>query len=81
MAKVRESMYIQQPQKKKKCVYFLSVERKSFFCNTLFGIYPRIISNGAAAPIGPGPSHYRSFTITQILDSVGLLWTGDQPIY
>jgi hypothetical protein len=29
---------------------------------------------------GPGPLRYRGFTITLPLHSVGLLWTGDQPV-
>ena len=28
-------------------------------------------------PIGPGPLHYRGFTIS-LNQSLGLLWTGDQ---
>jgi len=33
-------------------------------------------------PSGSRPPHYRGFTITHIdaLDSVGLLWKGDQPV-
>jgi hypothetical protein len=36
---------------------------------------------GLTAPSGPGPSHYRGFTITlrDTPHSVGLLWMGDQP--
>jgi hypothetical protein len=36
---------------------------------------------GARAPSGPGPPHYRGFTITlnDALHSVGLLWASDQP--
>ena len=30
-------------------------------------------------PSGPG-SHYRGFTVTLTLHSVGLLWTSDQPV-
>jgi hypothetical protein len=33
---------------------------------------------GATAPSGPEPSHFRGFTITGTLHSVGLLWTSDQ---
>jgi len=34
---------------------------------------------GATAPSGPGPSHYRAFTINLIPPhKVGLLWTSDQ---
>jgi hypothetical protein len=29
--------------------------------------------------VGPGPPHYRDFTITDTPHSVGLLWTSDQP--
>ena len=35
---------------------------------------------GATAPSGPGPPHYRGFTITDTPQSVGLLWTSDQPL-
>jgi hypothetical protein len=35
--------------------------------------------HGATAACGPGPPHYRGFTITDTPHSVGLLWTGDQP--
>jgi hypothetical protein len=33
------------------------------------------------APSGPGPPHYRGFTITHThtRQSIGLLWTSDQP--
>ena len=35
---------------------------------------------GMTAPSGPGPPHYRGFTITQTYThSVGLLWICDQP--
>jgi hypothetical protein len=43
---------------------------------------PTIFSpNGATAPSGPEPPHYRGFTITHTYTphSVGLLWTSDQP--
>jgi hypothetical protein len=38
-------------------------------------------SNGATAPSGPRPLHYRGFTISlrHTPQSVGLLWTRDQP--
>jgi hypothetical protein len=38
--------------------------------------------HGAAAPSGPGPPHYRGFTITlrHTPHSVGLLWMSDQPV-
>jgi hypothetical protein len=35
-------------------------------------------SIGATAPTGPGPPHYRGFTIT-LTHTTGLIWTSDQP--
>jgi len=35
--------------------------------------------HGPTVPSGPGPPHYRSFTITLTQPSVGLLWRSDQP--
>jgi hypothetical protein len=35
--------------------------------------------HGMTAPGGPRPRHYRGFTITDTSQSVGLLWTSDQP--
>jgi len=35
--------------------------------------------HGATAPSVPRPPHCRGFTITDTLQSVGLLWTSDQP--
>jgi hypothetical protein len=34
--------------------------------------------NGATAPRGPGPPHYRGFTITDTPHSVGFPWASDQ---
>jgi len=50
----------------KKCVSFLSVERKNLFGKTLFGIYARIISHGAIPPNAPGPAHCIGSKITLI---------------
>jgi hypothetical protein len=37
-------------------------------------------STGATALGGPGPPHYGGFTVTKDTpQSVGLLWTSDQP--
>jgi hypothetical protein len=38
-------------------------------------------SHGPTAPSGPGPPHYRGFTIIlgEAHHSVGLDWTSDQP--
>jgi hypothetical protein len=55
---------------------------------TLAGIDPCILHfrkmyscfHGAKAPRGPGPPHYRGFTITETPRTVGLLWTSDQPV-
>ena len=40
------------------------------------------LPRGAAAQRGPWPPHYRGFLITHndALQSVGLLWTSDQPV-
>jgi hypothetical protein len=35
--------------------------------------------NGTTVPSGPRSPHYRGFTITDTPQSVGLLWTSDQP--
>jgi len=46
--------------------------KKRLFSKTLL---PR----GAATSTGPGPPHYRGFTMTDTTLWVGLLWTSDQP--
>jgi hypothetical protein len=39
-----------------------------------------LIFDGTTAPDGPGPSHFRGFTITLKHTTLGsLLWTSDQP--
>jgi hypothetical protein len=53
------------------------------YCKIHFNIiFPSTFFLGATAPSGPGPPHYRGFTITQrhTPHSVGLLWTSDQPV-
>jgi hypothetical protein len=35
--------------------------------------------HGVTAPSGSRPPHYREFTVTDTSQSVGLLWTSDQP--
>jgi hypothetical protein len=58
------------------CFYLLQYDIKTFSLNHL-QFFPR----GAADLSGPGPPHYRGFTITlrHTPQSVGLLWTSDQP--
>ena len=46
-------------------------------------LFIHFFATGATALSGPGPPHYRGFTITHFLDtphSAGLLWTSDQPV-
>jgi hypothetical protein len=51
-----------------------------YTCRLLSGLELFIVSRGAAAQRGPGPSHSRGFLITRndAPQSVGLLWTSDQ---
>jgi hypothetical protein len=51
-------------RRRKKCVYFLSAERETFFGETLFRMYTTILSYDATAPSGAQPSHCVGSKIT-----------------
>jgi hypothetical protein len=56
-------------------------KRKSSTSLSLLRLGRNFFPHGATAPNGPGPPHYRGFTITlrHTTHSVGLPWTSDRP--
>jgi hypothetical protein len=69
-------------QSEETCYLCQNTDQQRAVVNTVMNFQVAFhFSNGATAPGGPGPPHYRGFTITlrHTPHSVRLLWTGDQP--